>query len=90
MSAAVTTVTVVVLRHIAALISIIDGVSDRLPGDWGWAGTAETPGNERSPRPIRTITSIDRLASTISYTYLRRQHGFRSKNLPKFVSRNSG
>src|SRR5271154_3061142 len=54
------------------------------------AGTADAAGGGRSSRPIETIASIDRLAATISYTYLRRQHGFRSKNLLKFVSLKSG
>src|ERR1700734_2895501 len=44
------------------------------------AVTADAAGGGRSSRPIETIASIDRLAATISYTYLRPQPGFRSKN----------
>jgi hypothetical protein len=36
-----------------------------------------------------TIASFDRLAAIGVYTYLRGQHGFRSKNLPALVSLNS-
>jgi hypothetical protein len=36
------------------------------------------------------IASFDRHAAIAAYTYLRRQHGFRSKNLPHFFNRNSG
>jgi hypothetical protein len=54
------------------------------------AETADAAGGGRSSRPIEAIAFIDRLAATISYTYLRRQRGLRSKNLSKLVGLNFG
>jgi hypothetical protein len=51
---------------------------------------AQMADGERSPRLIETIDSADRLAPIVAYTYVRRQQGFRSKNLLQFVSLNSG
>jgi len=39
---------------------------------------------------METIDSADRLAPIVAYTYVRRQQGFQSKNLLRFVTLNSG
>ncbi len=52
--------------------------------------SAHNPGAKRSPRLMETIDSADRLAPIAAYTYVRRQQGFRSKNLLRFISLNSG
>jgi len=44
----------------------------------------------RSARLIATIISFDRLAAFAVYTYLRPQHGFRTRSSPNFFSRNTG
>jgi hypothetical protein len=36
------------------------------------------------------IVSFDRLAAVAAYTYLRRQQGFRTQNLPNFFSLKTG